>query len=500
MSSVQNKPKFAFNINHVDRWGVIDRTGKYLVEPGYRTCYYYGPDHSVVGNFDPSNALANSNASILDATGRSVFTAADIFEINDGVAFFQDRPSDPDSGADQPQPKFGIVDVNGHVILPPTLSYVDYGGFVDGLAVVQRKMGTSELIDKNGRTIFKFPAKIDPFPWISEGLIVAKDEGHDGNYLIYDLRGNVVVRFDGTVTCDQFSEGLAPATQWKVSPSKKGEIANEVKMTMGFIDKAGKFVISPKYENASQFHEGLAAVFTGSRWEYIDRTGKVRIQLPTDCSSACDFSEGYAAVAIGGDKRYSMQGIRSSNNAKWGFINQHGEMVIAPQFFSPTWPWKTAFSGGLALVASGNDARHRYGFIDYKGNWVIALQFKDAYTFKNGAAAVCVGPERFIPEQWAVAEHAGKWIRREELFERFQFDYPIIGMTRTELHKLLGPGDDMGNNCESYPVTTWWCANACRDAGFKFEGDKVVAWSYVHFGGAVNWLTTNSLYQHGTAQ
>ena len=42
----------------------------------------------------------------------------------------------------------------------------------------------------------------------------------------------------------------------------------------GFVDKAGKFVIAPKFDGATQFNDGLALVKTGEKESYVDKTGK----------------------------------------------------------------------------------------------------------------------------------------------------------------------------------------------------------------------------------
>jgi serine/threonine protein kinase len=43
----------------------------------------------------------------------------------------------------------------------------------------------------------------------------------------------------------------------------------------GYIDKLGREVIPPRYDDARHFSEGLAAVKQGESWVYIDKTGKI---------------------------------------------------------------------------------------------------------------------------------------------------------------------------------------------------------------------------------
>ena len=70
----------------------------------------------------------------------------------------------------------------------------------------------------------------------------------------------------------------------------------EVKMASkyGFIDKSGKVVIEPQFDNAEPFSEGLACVEKDGKWGFIDKSGKMVIEPQFD--GASDFSEGLAKV------------------------------------------------------------------------------------------------------------------------------------------------------------------------------------------------------------
>lgn len=65
----------------------------------------------------------------------------------------------------------------------------------------------------------------------------------------------------------------------------------------GYIDKKGKIVIKPKFKDAQEFLEGLAAVGIEDESGYIDIRGEIVIELKFD--DASDFSEGLAKVEFG---------------------------------------------------------------------------------------------------------------------------------------------------------------------------------------------------------
>ena len=83
------------------------------------------------------------------------------------------------------------------------------------------------------------------------------------------------------------------------------------------LDETGKKVEKQTYDAAKIFlsKDGYAAVENGMKWGFIDKDGKMMIEPQYD--DAHSFSNGYAAIKA---------------NGKWGFINIDGDLVIEPQF------------------------------------------------------------------------------------------------------------------------------------------------------------------------
>lgn len=137
-----------------------------------------------------------------------------------------------------------------------------------------------------------------------------------------------------------FSEGLAQV--------------NDLKGKYGFIDINGKEVITPKYEFAESFSEGLAIVQINDKYGFIDKTGKEVIPIKYDYASS--FKEGLCVARIGD---------------KVGFIDKTGKEVIPFKYYSAT-----NFNNGIAVVLlqNGNNVE-KYGCIDKKGNIVIPIKY-----------------------------------------------------------------------------------------------------------------------------
>ncbi len=134
------------------------------------------------------------------------------------------------------------------------------------------------------------------------------------------------------------------------------------------------------YQEARDFHEGLAAVKQNNRWGYIDNLGRVAIPFVYNTPEAGDFSEGVAFV---GDHYIDTSGnpafvrpdddSRAWGHEKWGTDGQE-------KYFNNG----MAFSQGLAAVQSGG----QWGYIDLSGNYAIAPIFERADSFSEGLAAV----------------------------------------------------------------------------------------------------------------
>lgn len=168
----------------------------------------------------------------------------------------------------------------------------------------------------------------------------------------------------------------------------------------GFIDKTGRMVIQPQFDDVlrdqyggclvyshkpfKNFSEGLCAVRTGNKWGYIDKTGKFVIEAKYD--NAATFSEGLGCVRLGN---------------KIGYVDKTGKLVIPLQFDAyeqsskahsdnPDWDFtsllveKLNFSDGLAVARKDG----KEGYIDHSGKFVIEPQFLAAGLFEDGAARV----------------------------------------------------------------------------------------------------------------
>jgi hypothetical protein len=173
---------------------------------------------------------------------------------------------------------------------------------------------------------------------------------------------------------------------------------------LGYVDRSGKIIIEPKFEEAENFSEGLALVKIGEKFGYIDRTGKIVISPEFD--RADNFSEGLAPVEIGGkfgciDKARKLviparfdsidrfkNGIAEvSIGDVRGVIDRSGKFTAYPTSSNAA-PITTAQSNSDELISF--EQNNRYGYMDRKGKVIVRPKFDDVGGFSEGLAWVII--------------------------------------------------------------------------------------------------------------
>lgn len=105
----------------------------------------------------------------------------------------------------------------------------------------------------------------------------------------------------------------------------------------------GEWVIEPRFDQAKDFADGLAAVSLYGKWGYISKTGES--VTPYKYDQCGNFSEGIARVKLYG---------------KWGFIDRTGTLVVPFKFTQAS-----DMKNGLSKVTLGDKS----GYVDKTGAW-----------------------------------------------------------------------------------------------------------------------------------
>jgi hypothetical protein len=204
--------------------------------------------------------------------------------------------------------KWGCINVDGKVEI--SFQFQEVEGFSNGLAAVRKEQWG--FINRNGKEAILFRV-LDARPF-SEGLAPVKD--HDG-WLFIDDKGAPVSGLTGFDDAKCFAEGLAPVQvgdKWRfITPKGVQSFPQEYNRAAsfsdhlavvqqkedgkyGFIDRSGRYVVDPTFDDARPFAEGFAAGRVNKRWGYIGTSGESRIAKIFPFFAG-DFAQGLAAVS-----------------------------------------------------------------------------------------------------------------------------------------------------------------------------------------------------------
>ncbi len=124
-------------------------------------------------------------------------------------------------------------------------------------------------------------------------------------------------------------------------------------------------IIEPRFRAAGEFSCGLAPVKVFSKYGYIDKLGEFAITPEFDKADV--FSEGLAKVGLR-DEELDMH---------YGFIDIHGDWIV-PAIYDRA----EAFCEGMAAVCQDE----KWGFIDQHGEVCVEINYLGASNFEDGQA------------------------------------------------------------------------------------------------------------------
>lgn len=295
--------------------------------------------------------------------------------------------------------KWGFINEVGRLVIEPKFDWIYWSGFSDGIlpAGINKKVGA---IDRNGRFVIEpiyemagrfsdglMPVKLPGDQWDytwsyvdATGRKAINEEFFGANSFV-NGRAFVKVGFDEWALIDKSGKEVTNRhfdsnDPWDVFA--EGLTAVKIKKKWGYIDRDGKFVIKPQFDDASNFSEGLAAVQLGCYYGFINKHGK--LVIPATFESAWKFSNGLAPISV---KKASSPGLRYKLNEKWiqscgfrygstpqGYIDKTGKIVIEPKFGRAF-----LFTDGVAQVSFGEPpdvigAIGKRGYIDKTGRYI----------------------------------------------------------------------------------------------------------------------------------
>jgi len=395
------------------KWGLIDREGKYVVNPQFDDMNINGPNNNIIVT------LAGKQGTI-DSTGKFVinpqFDSIGIFD-TDGYSVAQVGK------------KYGVIDATGKYILSPEYDDItaDWASFRDGhLKILDGPLLVSQqgkygFVDKSGKLVIQ-PQFSAAAPFDASGLAAAAIEEVDTdafertrNQNADAVTGLIRERLWQFVLGDIRRDGLRLSFDvnnytmteqirvWLIQNVKQGQwnvASNEARDAQGFvtkasivltqileapkrnkygyIDRTGKFVISPQFADAGSFTgSNLAPVRIGTAFGYVDTKGKVAINPQWRVAGPFKQVNGEWLAVVG----ISEEG---SDKIKYGSIDSKGAYKINPQFDG-----LEGFGGtGFSIAQSGE----LLGAVDTAGHYVLQPVYTMLFPVRGTSNFVFVKP------------------------------------------------------------------------------------------------------------
>ncbi|MFC9774538.1 WG repeat-containing protein [Paenibacillus chitinolyticus] len=260
------------------KFGLIDRWAHFVVPPVYNSINPFSERRAVVIDSEGFK-LIDEKGKVL--TGRAYPFIANME--NGRAVFYVTEGGSGDTGTS----RYGYLDAQGREVIPA--QYEEANDFSDDRAVVKIRDGDYALIAPDGRKLASYPyAYVGPH---GDDLL-AFQQTSGGKYGYINERGKVVIAPSFTVGLP-FHDGRAV-----VSTSE------DYKWTYGVIDKAGRYVIKPAYNDIRDLGEKRFALgraidpeqpFLGSVYAIADWNGALLSDFQYD--EVSDFKDGLASVA-----------------------------------------------------------------------------------------------------------------------------------------------------------------------------------------------------------
>lgn len=251
----------------------------------------------------------------------------------------------PFSNGDGLDPLYGYMDQEGRVVIQPKFTMAEPFRAC-GLAIAYDVDGKAGLIDKTGNYVTKPNSAYFSY---SEGLFLSYSNEQNRTYA-YDESGKLVFEKEGYI--GYFSDGLA---------------ASFMDNEKGYIDKTGKLVLELPYDNLTPFIDGYAAVsstYSSPRF-LIDKSGN-------DVTAAA--SSGFRM-------------IQDASTQLYGFADMDGNPVFNCDFV-----YAEPFRDYLSIVCLNFEATGKqYGVINSAGIYVLDPIYTSITRMRNGTFVV--GPE-----------------------------------------------------------------------------------------------------------
>jgi hypothetical protein len=285
-------------------WGLIDKSGKWIVKPTYQDVTAGGEGFFGVQLGDKWGYVDTKGAMVIQPQYEAVglFVGAYAPARANGL--------------------WGYIATDGKTSLP--FEFSELAGWEGDIFIAKGKEGWFVAVRDSSGQVYPYSSSFPVIRYfnVSEDSAVAEVPG--GQMLVlFRARG----REDLYLSIRKRSQGLSAASRTKDK--------------WGYIDGEGQFLWPDRFEEAGEFTESLAPAKTAGKWGYIDRSAAFVVAPSHD--EASSFRDGWAVVRTGELR---------------GFLKNDPQRGIY-EFIKPTYQDAYLFTEGLAPVKVGD----KWGYV-----------------------------------------------------------------------------------------------------------------------------------------
>ena len=370
-------------VNGEESWGMISRNGKKLIEsdqfsyicerehPGLGYSGQYGSYYAKGKNGEEYVVFADGTVSRfpdqeeLNLTGLQAERNSDFYFINGSIFLYTDKG-------------YRLFDKNFRLLSPETWS--NCIPLSSGGGCVQKDGGLWGIVDSTGKPTVDYL-----YDWMisTDWGIIVKGQGSE--------KGQVgMISCEGKVLLPLQFEDIAVPSENRIAVLQDGKV--------GYMNPELEWVISPQWDGAEMFHNGLAVVYNRERKSVIDENGRTVLDLSNHelrvlrSVQIAVYDEEKKRLTLydrEGKMISEIQNVYFPNSIeeKSGLLAVYldngedqpvaavvnidtGEVISKPE-------WKTIepFENGYAIVNCGEEEEPKLGVIDADGKYIVKPEY-----------------------------------------------------------------------------------------------------------------------------
>ncbi len=414
----------------VNGMGLCDLQGNVLIEPKYPALVIGGADSGNVTGFqwnEEKNKFVQSQIPIPNRG--TAASSSDLKKVNDVHASMQ-KPYEGMVVYRNSDGLYGYTDEQGKIVIDA--KYYWPGHFSGGVAAVRLNpwhgpdKGRYCFIDKTGKIV-------SPIFWRIWGFY--------GDYALVSEKGGEST-LGGNYRSDLY----------------------------GIIDRNYNYVVPLAPRLIRYLPAGFWVIGNGSEPAVVlNRQGKEVFRTP-ERASLCNASDDtHIFMTTSGGKRRLLY-----YDKDWNLINEvEGD------------PGQHSMNPLILTKGSTVGYDVQSAVVDDRGNFTIAYENALFRFAESDRFIKTVFGTTFVKEDWDIPNR-----NRGREFQLFVREYKLIGLKRSEVERLLGPGSQKGPGTNVfYTISGFgsWCGNAYESVEIEYVADVVSRWRYTSFGSDNVW-------------